>query len=324
MKTRSLTEGAMLGAITVLITIIGQYLGIPPVIVAVPLVILVYRHDFKLGTLASLVASLISTLIIGDVLVGLSIIISGFAGIAIGLALKEKFSFIKTMVVGTLSNIVVFALDVLLASLIIGKNMLAEIPELFISSMEQAISTTESLGMIVQNAELIEALSTSIVVFLKWGLPALVLISSISVTFLNLALTRMILKRMNDSIPWTVHFSEWRIPSFYGLFFLAGLLLNTWSQNTTLPPVAQFLGINLFIIFSITYLILGVSVIWYYFRKYKVSSFLKVVFVIMLFIFPLVSYLVLLLALIDGVLDFRKLRSSQTTVVLNDDLDNKE
>ena len=321
MKTRSLTEGAVLGAITVLITIVGQYFGIPPVIVAVPLVILVYRHDFKLGTLASLVAALISTLIIGDILVGLSIVISGFAGIAIGLALKEGFSFTKTLVVGTLSNIVVFALDVLFASLIMGKNILGEIPELFISSIEQTVSATESLGMVVQNPELVEAFMASIVVFLKWGLPALVFISAISVTFLNLALTRLILRRMNDSIPWTVHFSEWKLPSFYGLLFLAGLLLNAWAQNTTLPPALQFLGINLFIIFSTTYLILGVSVVWYYFRKHKVTGFLKGIFIVMLFIFPVLSYAMILLALIDGIFDFRKLRSSETAAVLDDNLE---
>ena len=37
MKTRSLTEGAMLGALTVLLTLLGEYLGVPALIVPVPL-----------------------------------------------------------------------------------------------------------------------------------------------------------------------------------------------------------------------------------------------------------------------------------------------
>ena len=51
MKTRSLTEGAMLGAITVLLTLIGNYLGFPPLLIPVPLIILVYRHDIRAGIL---------------------------------------------------------------------------------------------------------------------------------------------------------------------------------------------------------------------------------------------------------------------------------
>ena len=78
MKTRSLTEGAMLGAITVLLAILGEYIGVPSIIVPIPLMLLVYRQGFQYGILAAIAAALISSFVAGHVFSGLSIIIWGF------------------------------------------------------------------------------------------------------------------------------------------------------------------------------------------------------------------------------------------------------
>src|SRR5690554_7464157 len=127
MKARFLTEGAMLGAITVLLAILGEYIGVPSIIVPIPLMLLVYRQGFQYGILAAIAAALISSFVAGHVFSGLSIIIWGFVGVALGLALREKFSFGRLMVVGVLSNLVVFGLNFLLYSLIIGGNMLTDL-----------------------------------------------------------------------------------------------------------------------------------------------------------------------------------------------------
>src|SRR5690554_5184671 len=100
MKTRSLTEGAMLGALTVLLTLLGEYLGVPALIVPVPLTLLVYRQGFRWGIITAVVAALVTGMVAGHVFAGLSIIIWGFVGVAVGMALREKFSFPKLMGVG--------------------------------------------------------------------------------------------------------------------------------------------------------------------------------------------------------------------------------
>ena len=84
MKTRSLTEGAMLGALTVLLTLLGEYLSIPALIVPVPLILLVYRQGFRWGIVTSVVSALVTGLVTGHVFAGLSIIIWGFVGVALG------------------------------------------------------------------------------------------------------------------------------------------------------------------------------------------------------------------------------------------------
>ena len=56
--TRSITEGAMLAAITVVLSFLGAYV-FPYIffIVPVPLIILVYRHGLRLGILVTVVSA---------------------------------------------------------------------------------------------------------------------------------------------------------------------------------------------------------------------------------------------------------------------------
>lgn len=307
MKTRSITEGAMLGAITVLLSIVGEYLGIPAIIVPVPLMLLVYRHGFQLGILSSVAAALVSSLVAGHVFSGLSIIIWGFVGVAVGMGLQEKFSFPKLLAVGALANGVVIGLNVLLYSLIFGGNLFSEMLTMLMTSVEQAMATWQSLGMNEEALTRYQSILTLGPYLFRWGLPALLLIYAVVMSYINLAVLRSILKRMGDSIPWIAPFKRWRIPSYYALFLILGMVLTTLSQTTELHPVLQFLGLNSFIIFLQTYLILGVAIVWHYFDQKKVAKLLRVLFIFLIFSFELLVPILILLAVADGAFDFRKL-----------------
>ena len=312
MKTRSLTEGAMLGAITVLVAILGEYIGVPSIIVPIPLMLLVYRQGFQYGILAAIAAALISSFVAGHVFSGLSIIIWGFVGVALGLALREKFSFSKLMAVGVLSNLVVFGLNLLLYSLIIGGNMLTDLLAMMNEALQQAAEMSQSLGVTGEALQQYEALQTFLPIVLRTGLPSLLLVYSVSMSYINLVIGRAILKRLGDSaMPVIMPFSRWRIPGYFSLLFAFGLIVTTMAQARPLPDWLQFLGLNAFLISFYSYLVAGVSLAWYYFQKKNVPVFLRVLFVFMLFSMPLVLMVLIVLTVADGVFDFRKLNSPE-------------
>lgn len=313
MKTRSLTEGAMLGAITVLVTIIGEYLGIPALIVPVPLILLVYRQGFRLGIISAIAAALISSLVAGHVFSGLSIIIWGFVGVSLGMALREKFSFSKLMVVGVLSNLVVMGLNVLLYSLIFGGNLFTEMLGLMVEAIQQAMTVWEGLGVSGEAIAKYERMLDIVPFIIKFGLPSLLLIYSLVMSYVNLLIIRLILRRMGDDIPWVVPFTEWRISSLYALPLLVGMFLTVQAQVTTMASWLQFLGLNLFIIFFHIYLVVGLAIVWHYFKRKKVAGFLKVLFIFLLFAMELLVLAVVFLGISDGLFDFRKLKAEPKT-----------
>jgi len=319
MKTRSLTEGAMLGAITVLLTILGEYIGIPSVIVPVPLMLLVYRQGFQYGILTAVVAALVSSLVAGHVFSGLTIIIWGFVGVAVGMALREKFTFPQLMLVGIASNIVVIGLNFLLYALIIGGNVFTEMLVMFSESMEQAMQTAQSLGATGEALKLYEDLQTFGPMILKWGLPAMLLLYAVSMSYINLAVVRLILRRMGDhSTPWIAPFTKWQLPPYFGLFLIFGMIITVLMQVTTLHPWLQFVGLNLFLLSFYAYLIAGVSLAWYYFQKKNVAMFLRVLLLFMLFTMQLLVLILIFLTVADGVFDFRRLKSPQAESLLEE------
>ncbi|NLJ80417.1 MAG: DUF2232 domain-containing protein [Firmicutes bacterium] len=312
MKTRSLTEGAMLAAITVLLTVIGEYLGIPILIIPVPLALLVYRHGLRLGIITAFASAGTASLVAGQVFAGLMIIIWGFLGVSLGMALREKFSFFKTFVVGILADLVITGLSVFLYFLLFGKNLFGDMLEMIVSGFEQARGAWEGLGVTGEALLRYEQILETIPILMKWGLPALLLVSAVLMTYVNLAVLRLILRRMGDSIPWIPPFTRWRIPSFYTLFLLIGLLLARLGDKFLAPDFFQIIGLNLYLVFFPVYLVLGAAIVWYYFQTKNVPKFLRILFVFLLLSgMQLLVLSVVFLGILDGVFDFRKLKQTE-------------
>ena len=319
MKTRSLTEGAMLGALTVLLTLLGEYLGIPAVIVPVPLILLVFRQDFRWGIITALVASLVTGLVAGHVFAGLSVIIWGFVGVAVGMALKEKLSFAKLMGVAVFANLVVIGLHMLLYALVIGGNMYTDLMNSFIQGFEQAIETSRSLGAAEESLVHLEIMLELVPFLFRNGLPALLLLSSAFMAFVHLAVSRLVLKRMGETVPWVQPFTQWRLPAYCALFFFAGWILTQLAALWDLPRWLEFAGVNLFFLSSTAYMVTGLSLAWFYFNQRRTPTFLRVLFVILLFTTQLVLMLLVLLTVADGFFDFRRLMARKAEVVKTED-----
>lgn len=322
MQTRSLTEGALLAALTVILTLISQYLGIPSIIVPVPLMLLVYRQGFRWGIITALVSALVTGLVAGHVFAGLSIIIWGFVGVAVGMALREKFSFPKLMGVGILSNLVVIGLNVLLYSLIFGTNMFTDLREMMLESIEMARSTSLSLGVAPEALAAYDNLLEFVPFFFKWGLPALLLVYSVVMSYINLAVLRVVLRRMGDrSMPWVAPFTTWRLSPGFSLLFFLGLIITTAAQVTTIPSWLQLIGVNLFIIMVQIYLVMGLSLAWFYFKQRNTPTFLRLIFLFLVFFTQFLLMILLIAAVADGIFDFRRLTTNQREEVVVEEKD---
>ncbi|NLM39290.1 MAG: DUF2232 domain-containing protein [Firmicutes bacterium] len=304
MKTRSITEGAMLSAITVILTIIGEYVGLPALIIPVPLILLVFRHGYRLGITMSVASAVVASLIAGHVGSGVTIIIWGFLGIALGMALRENFSFFKTLLVGVAANLVVIGLNVFFYSLIFGANIFEDFLEMFSSALEDITSLYQSLGATSEMLAQMEAMRTTFTLLIDWGLPGLLLTSSVFMTFINLAVVRLILRRMGTNIPWVRPFAEWRLPGWLAILFLGSLILMGvgGTEGGLLPRI----GLNLILILMPAYLIAGISLGWFYFDRWRIPVILRIIFLYLALFNGLVLYAVVLAAMVDSVYSLRR------------------
>ena len=105
-------------------------------------------------------------------------------------------------------------------------------------------------------------------------------------------------------------FRKWDLPWYYVWGIIAGLVpvLIPWGSSAT-GRVLDIIGYNLIIIFGVLYFVLGISVLWGIFDRFKVSFIWRIVFLVFMgFFLVFMVFLIPLLGLIDIWANFRKLK----------------
>lgn len=309
-STRSLTEGAMLAAITVLLSLLGAYF-LPYLffITPVPLIILVYRHGMRAGILVALTAALLGGVVISMITTMIFLLILGLVGIALGEALREGFSPPRIMLVGTVTSVVALLLLFAVATLLFDVNLI----ETTFSALEKSLrQVTELYGkMGVDEEKLLGTFSVEeLLRVLRLTLPVALLSSAIFITFINYWLARLILLRLGVRLPWFRPFQQWRFPWYlaWGYILGRGLLLLT---PQTRPSTLLAIGLNLEIFFNYVFLLQGLAIIWFFFDKHNVPKLVRWLAVFFA-LNPLFSTLIVWGGVLDTWFNFRKLDSENT------------
>jgi uncharacterized protein YybS (DUF2232 family) len=222
-RTRGLTEGAILAALTAVIAAAG--LVIPPIAILLaplPVMLLVIRWGLRTGVLATVVAGLILLQIFGP-LVAFSALGFGPVGLALGWGVRHERGPAWTVLAGATALYASTLVSVVLAMAVLHQDVLTEFIRLQIASFQHSIALMERLGASSQMVEplrlLIEApcgehhcfvpplealiRSTGLVVLalgaLLWG-------------YLCYTVGRSVLRRLGYHIPALPPMLTWRLP----------------------------------------------------------------------------------------------------------------
>ena len=118
------------------------------------------------------------------------------------------------------------------------------------------------------------------------------------------------LKKYGIELKAPVPFKGWDLPWPFVWGIIAGLLmaLIPWGSNV-FGRIMEITGYNLILVFGVLYFVLGISVLWGIFDRFKVSIFWRIAFLILMgFFLVLAVFLLPLLGLIDIWANFRKLK----------------
>ncbi|NLJ23874.1 MAG: YybS family protein [Firmicutes bacterium] len=311
-STRSLTEGAMLAAITVLLSLLGAYF-MPYLffITPVPLIILVYRHGMRPGILVAVTSALLGGIVLSTVPTMIFLLILGLVGLAMGEALREGFPPHRIMLIGTATSVISLLLMVAVTAVFLDFNVLETTFETMERSLQQALKVYERFG--VEEHPLFKADSLGeFMRLLKLALPAALLTTAIIMTFVNYWLARLILNRLGTKLPWLKSFRLWRFPWYlaWGYILGQGLLLVTQGQGN--GNLWFGVGLNLQILFNYVFLLQGLAILWFFLDKANLPKLVR--WLIIIFVFnPLFTTLVVWLGVLDTWFNFRKLGEGEPT-----------
>lgn len=307
-NTKSLVEGALLSAITIILSLAALYVPVIGVFASlvwpVPIVILGIRHGLRISILATVVSGIIVAMLEGPTQ-ALTVVLSfGLIGVVMGWAIKHDFSPVKIMLVSGAASLVSRLVLVIMTFAIMGINPLTEEIAAMRESMDYAINLYKGMGI---NPDTLKSMTESfdnIFNLLSVAIPAMLILGAVLDAFLNYAVVKMVMARLGQKLKDFVPFWQWRMPTYTVFFYLVGVLLVMLEQYWP-AGVLRTVGLNLQVIFYFAFIIEGFSLMAYYMGKYMVPRGLRLLIVFMVFFNPFISQIVLWAGMFDILFNFR-------------------
>ncbi len=309
-NTRALVEGALLSAITIIISLFALYVPILGVFASliwpVPIIILGIRHGIKTSVMATVVAGIVVTMFEGPAQAIIVVLGFGLIGICMGWAIRKKYAPFQVLAISGVASLISKIVLILVSLYIIGINPISQ----EISIMRESLSAINNLysGMGV-NPDTVRSVTDNfnkMIDMIAVAVPAILVLASIFDAFLNYMLTKVILSRLGQQIAGLTPFWLWKLPSYTVFLFLLGMLM-TMMETYWPVGVLKTVGFNLQMVFFFTFLVEGFSLITYYMGKYNVSKVLRVIIVFLIFFNPVISQIISWAGMFDILFNFRKL-----------------
>lgn len=273
-----------------------------------PVPVIYYARSGRMqGTAVFLLALLISLVFLNqaDRTASLPLLfIWGAFGLVISEMLKKNYAIEKTIFYSALivfSMMVVFLLSY---SLQLGEDPWTLVERTISQGIRDIVDAYSKAGIATDQADLLKSHIGRISKFVYYISPALAVIATVFLAWLNLMAAKIIFARRGISFPDFGDLCCWKIPDKMVWFVIAaGALILVPSDRLRIA------GINLLIIFLFIYMFQGLSIIQFFFKKKAVPAFLRGAFYFLLFAQHFLVILVIALGFFDIWVDLRKMNS---------------
>lgn len=312
--TKALAEGAKFAALTFLLCLFAIFL--PPLsfitlaIVPVPTLVITQRYGFKYGFLVAIFAGILVSVLAGP-LEGLSfLLLIAFLGVAQGLAVKRGLSSGKVIVVGVVAVAFSLVLIGVLTYFLSGVNLIAEQVKAvnLTLALEKKLYIKSGIPKAQVEAQFRQLKGT--IKYLPYFLPSIVVLFSTWVAFLNYAVSTYVLKRLSLKFVSLPSFKDWRFPWYLAWGYILGLAGALFYKSfDSYAEVALVTSFNLLFIFGMLFMVQGLSVISFFFDKYKLSLGVRVLLFVLALFAQVILQTLSWAGLFDTWFNFRKLPS---------------
>jgi uncharacterized protein YybS (DUF2232 family) len=231
------------------------------------------------------------------------IVIMGMASLAAAWALLRGFKPRAVVLTGTLTLVLFFSALFLLVQSNLKQETLPLFQQYFQDSWKTDVQILTQRGFSKEDIDLYYKNFYQKYVF--YSFPAWLVMICLFMGLIAYYLSSSILSRVTARVSRPIAFKEWIVPEplVFGLI-LGGLLKIVFKENSPLDIV----GDNLLVFFLIFYSLTSLSIVSFFFQKWKFSPFMRMISYAIIFLSP-VSGSICCLSILDIWFDFRKLKS---------------
>lgn len=302
-NTKGLVESALITSIACIVAIVGIYvpfLGYTLMLISVPFIILMIRNGWKYVILSSLVSSILVATISFPTYGIYVAVLGGGVGIVIGYFIDKGDESSKVIFYGTIATSIAFFVIFMIIAFLSG-----------ISAIEMIDYITAETTVMLKDTGMEKMLTGkglefgNIAVVFKMLIPSSIIIFATIFSIFNYFISSVIMQRIGMNIPKIKRFSQFSLPNNIMIGTTLILILSYIVGKLNIVN-SQVLFINILYLFIYVFMIQGLSVLFFYMESVKMNIYLKIITVILVFIFQLII-VIAILGWLDSIFNFRKL-----------------
>ena len=307
-KTSSLTEAAMICGMLVLMSMVSIYVfPFIDFLFPLPAIILGKRRGYKYSAL-SIVAAALIIMMLTEPITSLKFILM-YAPIAIAMSyLIDKNKKPSTVILG---GAVVMLISLILVLFIVdistGIGISEQINSIFESSLEMQKSIMNNIGTNEEQFQILADTYKVLAEFIVLVLPAMLMTFSVLISLINYFVVERVASRFKIAIIPLKDLSLFYLPKNF-IFGIGFLMILAYILSMMKFANMDIILINIVTIGRIALIVQGLALTKFYLIKNNVNNFLRVIVFFVIIFTPLFSNIITMLAVIDLIIDFRKLR----------------
>jgi uncharacterized protein YybS (DUF2232 family) len=310
-RVKPMVEGGVLSAIAIVFALISAYLPIIGpllnLIWPVPIILLGVRHGYKWSIMATAVAGVIIALLLHP-LHAVSVVVGfGLIGIALGYAIRARFSPAKTIIWGSIASLISKVAIIGITIVVMGINPLNFQAEAMTNAIDQALGIYRSLGIKEEELANMAAQMKAMIGLMGVILPVGFAGAAVIDTSLNYWVAKAVLRRMGVYLDPFPPFKEWRMPRAAAYAYIAALTGVYFGKAEDIILLYN-VSVNVQMAVSIMVLIQGMALFYFLADKYNLSKLVRNVILFVIFTNQFFTQIVIFAGIFDLIIDYRKLR----------------
>lgn len=315
-NTRPTVEAGIMSAIAVVFALISVYVPIVGAFVTflwpVPIILLGVRHGFRWSVMATVVAGVLSAILISPLKAVHIVVGFGLVGLAFGHAFRAGFGPFKTIIWGSvvclISNLALMGLTFV----VMGINPFSFQIETMEKAMAEAIEFYRGFGMTeTVLAQMQEQFKVMMLLF-QVLLPALLAMSAIFQTYLNFILARAVLRKLGHQTPSFPPFKEWSLPRqmvHFATLAAAVLFIGQYLNQELISKIGlNLLGASAILLFG-----QGLALFYFLADKYNLSRLMRNIILIMILTSGFLQLAAVCAGLFDLAVGYRQLNTPRSS-----------
>ncbi len=296
-------------SISVWMPVIGPFFSL---IIPLPFIFYFYRLEMKEGLINGVIILFIVWLmgkVTGQTYMLLFCLEFGVVGLIISELFKRRLSIGATVFWGTAAMILMGAIFLFLSGEAEGRGPVEMILGYIKAGLDQAAGIYEQSGIEQEKIEQIRQALDLLGRLIARIFPSLIIVSTGLVVWLNLILSRHVFRFGKLDYPPLGDADKWRAPEFL-VWGVIGSGFALFLPSTGIRFIAE----NLLVVLSVIYVFHGLSILMFFFNKYRVPGWARVGIYFLVFLQQVFLVMLAFVGLFDQWADFRKIHKKMEEI----------